>query len=167
MFLHNPELLDVAVSMADEQNGGAAPSSGSNAPTDIRWTDVKRQLDRLHHQHRHAVRILDVDCGCGDLLIAAVRYASAIGFVAIEGKGVERSPAAIAHARTTARQCRDCAIGLEFMVQDAEAALADEADFPPDIVLANSRSETEPLLAAAGACVIASAPIVRTSSDEA
>jgi len=168
MFLHNPELLELAATIAEDQRVGegpkAPPVTARPGHEDARWNAITRQLDRLHHDHRHAVRMVDLDCGCGALLIAAAEYARSVGFLAIEAKGVGQSAAAIAQARAAASHCRDCAIGLEFVVGSHEEALQDEADFPADILLWHGQRENGPAsdlamaLRAAGDCLITDAP---------
>ena len=109
---------------------------GSRAAyNDVRWTDICAALAALRERGRHSVRIVDADCGCGTLLIEAVRQARALGFTAIEGRGIDGSPAMIGRARAAAARLHEPAIGLTFEVADMVDALAGEADFPADIVL--------------------------------
>ena len=105
------------------------------AHNDPRWTDICTALAALHEQGRYPVRIIDADCGCGTLLIEAVRHARALGFTAIEGRGIDGSPAMIGRARAAAARLHEPAIGLTFEVTDMIEALESEADFPADIVL--------------------------------
>lgn len=105
------------------------------AHNDARWTDLCAALAALHERGRHSVRIVDADCACGTLLIEAVRHARALGFTAIEGRGIDGSPAMIGRARAAAARLHEPAIGLTFEVADMIEALASEADFPADIVL--------------------------------
>ncbi len=107
----------------------------------------------MREARRHAVRIVDADCGDGALLLAAVRHARALGFVAIEARGVDGAPALIARARTAAATLDDLAIGVTFDNADMVAALAQEHDLAPDIVLAPAVASEA--LARAGARVIA------------
>lgn len=102
---------------------------------DPRWTDLCIALAVLHERRRHSIRIVDADCGCGTLLIAAVRQARALGFTAIEGRGIDGSPAMIGRARAAAARLREPAIGLTFEATDVVEALTSEAEFPADIVL--------------------------------
>ena len=105
------------------------------AHNDARWTDICAALAALCERVRHSVRIVDADCACGTLLIEAVRHAKALGFTAIEGRGIDGSPAMIGRARAAAARLHEPAIGLTFEVADMVEALAGEADFPADIVL--------------------------------
>jgi 2-polyprenyl-3-methyl-5-hydroxy-6-metoxy-1,4-benzoquinol methylase len=124
---------------------------------DARWPVLARALAELREARRRAVRIVDADCGDGALLLAAARHARVLGFVAIEVRGVDGAPALIARARAAAAALDDAAIGICFDCADMVEALAQEHDFPADIVLAPAAlSEAATLaLARAGARVIA------------
>ena len=124
-----------------------APAIGAQA--DRRWSIVLRRLSALRRRGRRAVRIVDASCGAGDLLIQAARSARALGFVAIEGRGVDRDPAMIARARASAGLAVDPAIGLQFDVSEPQSALEEEADFPADIVLYAAQDGDAPLRQAA------------------
>lgn len=102
---------------------------------DPRWGRIAAALNGLRLRRRHAVRIVDIGCGDGALLIAALRHARAIGFTAIEGRGTDRAPDAIDRARLAAATVRDPAIGLVFECCDPLAALAAERELPADILL--------------------------------
>lgn len=150
------------------------PVRASHAPDnraarhDARWDAICAALAELRRQRRRSVRIVDAECGCGTLLIAAVRHAGALGFTAIEGRGIDRAPAMIGRARAAAARLHDPSIGLSFEVGDMVDALVSEADFPADIVLwhggraGDGRPEVRPEVhrrfAAAGERVIADAP---------
>ncbi|HEX8418756.1 MAG TPA: SAM-dependent methyltransferase [Sphingomonas sp.] len=140
---------------------------GSRAGThDPRWPAVTAALAELRDQGRFAVRIVDADCGTGCLLINAVHHARALGFTAIEGHGIDGSPALIGRARAAADRVRDLGVGVTFAIADLAGALAAEQDLLPDIVLwHDSRSDgprPEALRALqAGAVVICD----RTSQD--
>ncbi|WP_375398641.1 SAM-dependent methyltransferase [uncultured Sphingomonas sp.] len=108
---------------------------GRAAAHDPRWPGVCTALAGLREQRRRAVRIVDADCGDGRLLLAAVRHARALGFTAIEGRGIDGSPALVGRARTTAARLADPAIGVTFDMADASVALTEEFDLPADIVL--------------------------------
>ena len=137
----------------------AMPGSRA-AHHDPRWPAICIALDRLREARRHAVRIVDTDCACGALLIAAVRQARACGFTAIEGRGIDGSPTMIGRARAAAHRLHDPAIGIIFEVADVIDALADEANAPADIILwhgtraGDDRPGTRASLAAAGDTVI-------------
>jgi len=103
---------------------------------DARWPVLALTLAELRRAGRRAVRIVDADCGDGALLLAAARQARTLGFVAIEARGVDGPPALIARARTAAAALDDAAIGVSFDCADMVAALAQEHDLAPDIVLA-------------------------------
>ena len=105
------------------------------AHKDARWTDICATLAALRERGRHSIRIVDADCGCGTLLIEAVRHARALGYTAIEGRGIDGSPAMIGRARAAAARLHEPAIGLTFEMTDMIEALSSEADFPADIVL--------------------------------
>lgn len=89
----------------------------------------------MRERGRYAVRIVDADCGAGCLLIHSLQYARSLGFTAIEGRGIDGSPALIGRARAAAVARRDPAIGVVFEVADMADALAEELDCPADIVL--------------------------------
>ncbi|MFV0623390.1 SAM-dependent methyltransferase [Sphingomonas sp. ac-8] len=113
-----------------------APAPGSRtARSDPRWPQLAATLAALRLRGRFAVRIVDADCGCGTLLIETVRHARALGFTAIEGRGIDGAPALIGRARAAAGRLRDPAIGLVFECADAVRALTEEAVQPADIVL--------------------------------
>ncbi|MET0376903.1 MAG: class I SAM-dependent methyltransferase [Rhizorhabdus sp.] len=106
---------------------------------------VAAALTEMHEHGRHAVRIVDADCGTGRLLLHAVRHASALGFKAIEGRGIDGSPVLVGRARSAASQLHDSAIGITFDVADMRVALRAERDFPADIVLCHGlRADDDP-----------------------
>ncbi|QBM75195.1 SAM-dependent methyltransferase [Sphingomonas sp. AAP5] len=102
---------------------------------DTRWPEVAATLAALRAAKRCSVRIVDVDCGAGTLLLCAVRFARALGFTAIEARGIDAAPTLIGRARVAAAAVRDPAIGIVFERGDPVAALCAECDFPADIVL--------------------------------
>ncbi|MBJ7441714.1 MAG: hypothetical protein JHD35_22215 [Sphingopyxis sp.] len=107
------------------------------------------------------MRIVDAECGDGRLLVQAARYARALGFTAIDGRGIDSDPSAINGARMAAARVSDPAIGLSFEAGDMLAALADEAEFPADILLweggAGARPHVADAVVAAGCIVIGAA----------
>lgn len=109
--------------------------AGYRAEADRRWPMIVRKLAALSKRGRRSLRVVDADCGTGELLVAVARQARTLGFVAIEARGVDRDPRRIASARIAARSVRDPAIGLTFEVGDAATALREEAEFPADLVL--------------------------------
>lgn len=114
-------------------------TAGTSALVDDRWGVIRRALADLRAAGRHSVRIVDADCGAGNLLIHAAQYARTLGFTAIEGRGIDGAPSLIARARATAGRLHDPAIGLSFDVADLLAALREEAVYPADILLWNGR----------------------------
>lgn len=139
------------------------------ATHDPRWPAIEAALIRLHDGKRLAVRIVDADCGAGCLLLQAVRHARALGFVAVEGRGIDGSAALIGRARAAAARLRDPAVGLSFEVADAATALREEQDFPADIVLCHGRTfagadtALDEALAHAGRVVIGDHPLARAA----
>lgn len=115
---------------------------------DPRWPAIVDALAALREKHRHAVRIVDADCGCGTFLIAVARHAHGLGFTAIEGRGIDGSPALIGRARAAAMRLRDRAIGLRFDLADMHTALADEAEFPADIIVWHGANADDAVMAA-------------------
>lgn len=105
------------------------------APRDARWAALTAELAALRERHRHSVRIVDADCGAGDLLLCALSHARALGFTAVEGRGIDGSKALITRAVRAARTLHDPGIGVTFEVADLAAALTEETDLPADIVL--------------------------------
>lgn len=102
---------------------------------DTRWPEVAATLAALRAAKRCSVRIVDADCGAGTLLLCAVRFARALGFTAIEARGIDAAPTLIGRARVAAAAVHDPAIGIVFERGEAVAALCAECDFPADIVL--------------------------------
>lgn len=114
----------------------ASSLPGSRAAShDPRWLAICAALARLREQGRHSIRMVDADCGAGSLLILATHHARALGFTAIEGRGIDGSPTLIGRARASAMRAGDPAIGLEFAVQDVLEALRSEEELPADILL--------------------------------
>lgn len=137
----------------------AGPSSHRrHGVQDERWSDVKDALARLRAAGRYSVRIVDADCGNGDLLLEALLHARALGFTAIEGRGIDGAPSKISAASRKARNVVDRAIGVTFEVADVTAALAEEAEMPADLILWSDQPgalQINRALAAAGNTVIA------------
>jgi SAM-dependent methyltransferase len=143
-----PKLTPFVTADRPSSTSTVSPSTilGSRAAhNDMRWTDICGALAALRERGRHSVRIVDADCACGTLLIEAVRHARALGFVAIEGRGIDGSPAMIGRARGAAAPLHPPPTWLAFEVADMIEALASEADFPADIVLWHGgRAEDRP-----------------------
>ncbi len=132
---------------------------------DDRWPAVADALARLHAAGRHSVRIVDADCGSGDLLLHAVRHARVLGFTAIEARGIDEVPALVERGRSAASELGDPAIGIIFESQDLVATLAEEAEFPADIILwcgePGCRTRAAKAVAAAGYIIITGSPCRR------
>jgi hypothetical protein len=112
------------------------PFPGSRAAIhDPRWPRIAAALAGLRERGRYSVRIVDADCAAGCLLLHALRHARALGFTAIEGRGIDGSPALIGRARAAADRARDPAIGATFEVADMARALEAELELPADILL--------------------------------
>jgi hypothetical protein len=114
---------------------GGRLAAAARPPIDRRWPAVAAAIAHLRGARRRSLRIVDADCGDGTLLLQAVRYARALGFTAIEGRGIDGDPARVRAARAVAASLRDPAIGVTFECVDPELALAEEAEFPADILL--------------------------------
>ena len=122
-------------------------TSQSGATTDDRWPAIAAAIMHLREQGRHSIRIVDCDCGAGETLLCAARYARSLGFTAVEARGVDGAAALVARACSRASRVHDSAIGFTFERRDAVSALRDEADFPADIVLWRSaRSKRQDIL---------------------
>ena len=99
------------------------------------WQRIDKALIELRAQGRHAIRILDLGCGPGTWLLRTVTRARALGFTAIEGHGIDLSPAMIALARQAAADVTDPRIGLSFAVGDILATLEQEGRHACDLAL--------------------------------
>lgn len=132
---------------------------------DPRWPAIVSALHVLRAANRRSVRIVDADCNDGELLLCAVRQASAMGFTAIEARGLDDSLARVARARALAACLTDPAVGISFEATDPVSVLIEEGDFPADIVIAHqdalSDARTASLLQGAGRMVISSKPADR------
>lgn len=126
---------------------------------DRRWPALAAALAALRATHRRSVRIVDADCGAGNVLLCAALYARALGFTAIEAHGIDGAAALVDRARAAATAVRDPAIGLSFATGDIAAALAAEAEFPADIILWHGGRDAPVArtVAAAGRLLIADA----------
>ena len=108
------------------------------AVNDPRWPRIEAVLLALRSNGRHAVRIVDADCGAGTLLLHALGHARHLGFTAVEGYGIDRSYLSIGRARLAARRAADPALGVDFEVADMVAGLRNEQDVPADIVICHN-----------------------------
>lgn len=113
----------------------AAPATPTLHCRDERWPALAAALAALRATRRCSVRIVDADCGAGKMLLCAVRYARALGFTAIEARGIDKAPALVDRARTAAAVVHDPAIGITFETGDVVGALETESEFPADIVV--------------------------------
>jgi len=123
--------------MAPAAGTWAAPAQNAQdrAEKDRRWPAMLRKLKGLRKRGRRSIRIVDADCGAGELLMHAVRRAREMGFVAIEGRGIDADPHLIASARRAAARHGDPAIGLVFEQGDPDKVLREEAEYPADLLL--------------------------------
>jgi SAM-dependent methyltransferase len=112
----------------------AVARSRASVETDPRCAPALRTLRVLRKRGRRSIRVVDARCGDGSLLLHLARAARALGFVAIEGRGIDRDPALVAAARLSAALLRDPAIGLTFDAGDGANALLEEAELPADMV---------------------------------
>lgn len=126
-------------------------SAAARFPIDPRWPAVAAVIQYLGDARRRSLRIIDAECGDGRLLLQAARHARALGFTAIEALGIDADPLAIRSARAAAAKLRDPAIGLRFAAGDLLAELADEAQFPADILLWEGSAGLRPHIADAAA----------------
>jgi len=115
----------------------AASRRGAQNPAekDRRWPAMLRKLKSLRKRGRRSIRIVDADCGAGELLIRAARRAREMGFVAIEARGIDTDPRLIARALHAAARRNDPAIGLVFELGDQDEVLREEAEYPADLLL--------------------------------
>lgn len=153
------------VTLPTPQRGHRTSTPGAwTAAHDARWPQLAARLLSLKHACRRSVRIVDVDCGAGGLLLHAVAHARALGFLAIEGRGIDASPALIGRARVAAARLSDPAIGMTFEVGEMLAALREEQPFPADIVLWPSSAPAA--LYATAHCLLVEAAEFVVRSDE-
>jgi SAM-dependent methyltransferase len=99
------------------------------------WARIDAVLIDLRARGRHAIRILDLGCGPGTWLLRTAARARDLGFTAIEGRGIDLSPAMIALARQAATGLRDPRIGLSFDVGDILETLEEEGHHACDLAL--------------------------------
>ncbi len=118
--------------------GTPAPSAQNRAEKDRRWPAMLRKLKGLHKRGRRSIRIVDADCGAGELLLHAVRRAREMGFLAIEGRGIDADPSLVASARRAAARQTDPAIGLVFEQAEKDRVMREEAEYPADLLLCSA-----------------------------
>lgn len=129
----------VAATYLDHPERGAGDRSGWQGACSFTdralWTRLDAMLVRMRTEGRRAIRILDAGCGPGTWLLRLVVRARDMGFVAIDARGIDLSPAMIDLARIRARSTADAHIGIRFEVGDIVDALDDEDERSFDIVL--------------------------------
>jgi hypothetical protein len=96
---------------------------------------IAAHLAEWRHLGHRTIRILDLECGCGDRLLRAAARARALGFVSIEGRGVDPSPGPIRKARRRAESEAHPSTSLVFEMSEPICALAAEHDRAADLVL--------------------------------
>lgn len=140
-MLHSPTTLPAILWMSPAATVRPVSMQGARgrAEQDRRWPAMLRKLKRLRKRGRRSIRIVDTDCGAGELLIHAVRRARELGFLAIEGRGVDSDPLLLGSAKAAAAACpADPAIGLVFELGEQDAAMRAEAAFPADLLLCSA-----------------------------
>ena len=113
----------------------APPRAGGDRSDDDIRAKIDAVLRDLRLRGRHALRIVDLGCGTGGWLIATALRARALGFTAIEGRGVDRDAGAIERAWAAALVRRDPAIGLTFETGSPAQALDREREEGCDLIL--------------------------------
>ena len=93
---------DLPVVIARPCPARAGPLNWWSGSERILWASIRR-LAVANHADR-PLRVLDVACGAGDVLVGLAGRAKQAG-IALELRGIDVSPTAIDHARTTVR-CR-------------------------------------------------------------
>jgi len=131
----------VSAARSPEIGSKTAIPGSKTATQDPRWPVIAAALATLRGDGRHAVRIIDADCGAGSLLLQAVHHARSLGFTAIEGRGIDGLPALIGRARAAASRCTNLAIGTTFEVADMVTALREEHDLPADLVICHGMAK--------------------------
>ncbi len=146
-FSHHAPAGFVWVSPTTFGTAALIQGARNRAEQDQRWPAMLRKLKGLHKRGRRSIRIVDARCGNGDLLMLAVRRARELGFLAIEGRGVDADPDRIAAARRRLTHEADPAIGLVFEQGEMDRVLQEEANFPADLLLCAGRGGEQRRLA--------------------
>jgi SAM-dependent methyltransferase len=121
---------------AEGRQSGLFDFHGAHGFTDrALWSRLDAMLVRMWTEGRRAIRILDLGCGPGTWLMRLALRARDLGFSAIDGWGIDLSPAMIDLARSRMRFAHDPHIGLRFDVGDLIDATAEEDARSFDIVL--------------------------------
>jgi SAM-dependent methyltransferase len=121
---------------ADGPNAGLFDFHGAHGFTDrALWARLDAMLVRMWTEGRRAIRILDAGCGPGSWLLRLAVRARDLGFSAIDGIGVDVSPAMIDIARSRLRLALDPHIGLRFEVADMLDVMEIEDEHSFDIVI--------------------------------
>lgn len=93
------------------------------------------ELRRLRAQGRRAVCVIDLDCGSGDRVMRLAHYARALGFLAIEVWGFDRSPEQVEAASHAAKSLPNPRIGFSFALRPT-GNLVPVEDGAADILIA-------------------------------
>lgn len=96
---------------------------------------IAAALEALRLSGRRSIRILDLDCGTGQRLLRIAALAREMGFVAIEGRGVDLSAPRVRVARWEAEAQAHPSTTLAFDLLEPIVALAEEHDEAADLVL--------------------------------
>lgn len=107
--------------------------SGRAAPAGPSAERIAHALAELRVHGRRSIRILDLGCGDGERLRDAAEEARRLGFVAIEGRGIDASASNVRHARRVTLD--DAVTSLRYEIGEPIAALAAEHDAAADLVL--------------------------------
>jgi SAM-dependent methyltransferase len=120
----------------EHDTNGLFEFAGARSYTDrALWARLDAMLVRLWTGGRRAIRILDLGCGAGSWLLRLAVRARDLGFSAIDGLGVDISPAMIDIARSHLRYAFDPHIGLRFEVADMLESMDAEDEGSFDIVI--------------------------------
>src|SRR5438552_2086330 len=106
--------LDLPVVLHDYALRGLARLNWWSASDRILWRPIRRLATEINGR---PLRLLDVACGAGDVLVALARRGRRAG-VALELHGVDISPTALAHAR---RRAAAAGLAVTFGRRDALA----------------------------------------------
>ncbi|MET0310291.1 MAG: methyltransferase domain-containing protein [Sphingomonas sp.] len=96
---------------------------------------IASRLAEWRARGHRSVRILDLGCGRGDHLLRAVARARELGFVSIEGRGIDPSPGHVRQARHRAESETHPSTSLTFEIGEPIGALAAEHDGAADLIL--------------------------------
>jgi 2-polyprenyl-3-methyl-5-hydroxy-6-metoxy-1,4-benzoquinol methylase len=173
---------DLPVGLHEHALHGLARLNRASGSDRILWPPIRRLTSEFGAR---PVRLLDVACGAGDVLVALARRARAAG-VSLQLHGIDISPTAVDHARRRAAaagaavtvECRDvfaaplptgydvvvCSLFLHHLAEDQGVDLLRRiATAAGRLVLVNDlrRSVAGLLLAAAACRLLTRSPVVR------